>query len=148
MIPGIRSSYNEAFSEKTYQAFLSELHSVYPGAIEFRVAETPVFIPRGLGREMIDTCTYINDQICAPDFINKTHAAIPPGERVPGDIGHPHFLAFDFGICTNESGQPVPRLIEMQGFPSLFGSWHVMSGSRMAFRTISVGSTNHRISRS
>ncbi|MFN7280334.1 MAG: hypothetical protein ACK5VH_09250 [bacterium] len=121
MIPGIRSSYNEAFSEKTYQAFLSELHSVYPGAIEFRVAETPVFIPRGLGREMIDTCTYIIDQICAPDFINKTHAAIPPGERVPGDIGHPHFLAFDFGICTNESGQPVPRLIEMQGFPSLFG---------------------------
>ena len=70
---------------------------------------------------MIDTCTYIIDQICAPDFINKTHAAIPPGERVPGDIGHPHFLAFDFGICTNESGHPVPRLIEMQGFPSLFG---------------------------
>ena len=45
MIPGIRSSYNEAFSEKTYQAFLSELHSVYPGAIEFRVAETPVPVP-------------------------------------------------------------------------------------------------------
>ena len=121
MIPGIRSSYNEAFTPEIYQAFLKELHGVYPGAIEFRVAETPVFIPRALGEQMKDTCSYIIEQICDPDFIPKTDAAIPAGEQVPGEIGHPHFLAFDFGICTDSHGNPVPRLIEMQGFPTLFG---------------------------
>jgi hypothetical protein len=121
MITGIRSSYNEAFTPETYEAFLRELYGVYPGAIEFRVAETPVFIPRVLGKQMKDTCSYIIEQICAPDFIRKTDAAIPAGEQVPGDIGHPHFLAFDFGICTDANGNPAPRLIEMQGFPTLFG---------------------------
>ena len=121
MIPGIRSSYNEAFTPETYEAFLRELHGVYPGAIEFRVAETPVFIPRTLGQQMKDTCSYIIEQICAPDFIRKTDAAVPAGEQVPGEIGHPHFLAFDFGICTDADGKPAPRLIEMQGFPTLFG---------------------------
>jgi hypothetical protein len=121
MIPGIRSLYNEAFSPEMYQAFLKELHGVYPGAIEFRVAETPVFIPRELGALMKDTCSYIIEQICAPDFIQKTDAAIPRGEKIGGEIGHPHFLAFDFGICMDADGKPVPRLIEMQGFPTLFG---------------------------
>ena len=121
MIPGIRSSYNEAFSPEKYESFLKELHGVYPGAIEFRVAETPVFIPKALGQQMKDTCAYIIEQICAPDFVQKTNAAVPPGEQIPGDIGHPHFLAFDFGICIDAKGNPAPRLIEMQGFPTLFG---------------------------
>ncbi len=30
-------------------------------------------------------------------------------------------IAFDFGICIGEDGQPEPQLIEMQGFPTLFG---------------------------
>jgi hypothetical protein len=121
MIDNIRAAYNEAFTPDGYEAFLAELHAVYPGAIEFRVAETPVFIPKSMGDQMKETCSYIIDQITAPDFINKTEGAVPAGERVPGDIGHPHFLAFDFGICVGPDGKSEPRLIEMQGFPTLFG---------------------------
>jgi hypothetical protein len=33
---------------------------------------------------------------------------------------HTDFIAFDFGICIDESGIYNPQLIEMQGFPSLF----------------------------
>jgi hypothetical protein len=40
---------------------------------------------------------------------------------VPGDDSHYHFLAIDFGICRNESGELEPQLIELQAFPSLFG---------------------------
>ena len=39
---------------------------------------------------------------------------------------HAHMIAFDFGVCVNEeTGEHEPRLIEMQGFPTLFGfqSW-------------------------
>lgn len=121
MIDNIRTAYNEAFTPERYDTFLSELHAIYPGAIEFRVAETPVFIPRSMGDQMKETCRYIIDQICAADFITRTNAAVPHGERVRGEIGHPHFLAFDFGICEGSNGKPEPRLIEMQGFPTLFG---------------------------
>ena len=45
--------------------------------------------------------------------------------RVPSEDGHPHCIAFDFGICYNEKGELEPQLIEMQGFPTLFG-WQVL----------------------
>jgi hypothetical protein len=39
---------------------------------------------------------------------------------VPDESAHPNFIVVDFGICT-EGGRLVPRLIELQAFPSLFG---------------------------
>jgi hypothetical protein len=40
---------------------------------------------------------------------------------VPNEDAHSRFLQIDFAICQDEAGQFVPRLIELQGFPSLFG---------------------------
>ena len=50
-----------------------------------------------------------------------TERAIPDNWNVPNENDHPHFIALDFGICKDEDGNLVPKLIEMQGFPSLFG---------------------------
>jgi hypothetical protein len=41
--------------------------------------------------------------------------------KVPND-DHTTFLAIDFGIC--EEGAIVPKLIEVQGFPSLY-NYHI-----------------------
>ncbi|PZR27310.1 MAG: hypothetical protein DI535_10810 [Citrobacter freundii] len=120
MIPSIRKQYNDNFTPEKYQAFLKELHSAHPGAIEFRVAETPVFIPADFTKKMLDACESIVDLITAPSFIKMTDRAIPPSLNVPGDIHHAHFIAFDFGICVNDKGEYEPQLIEMQGFPTLF----------------------------
>ncbi len=38
-----------------------------------------------------------------------------------GDEKHAQFIVFDFGICENEKGGYEPQLIEMQGFPTLYG---------------------------
>ena len=46
MVPSLRKAYNEAFTRQRYDDFMTDLNSKYPGAIEFRIAETPVFIPR------------------------------------------------------------------------------------------------------
>lgn len=70
---------------------------------------------------MIDACESIIDIVMEPDYKGLTERAIPQSERVPGDDGHPEFIAFDFGICLNDEGHYEPQLIEMQGFPSLFG---------------------------
>lgn len=120
MVPAIRSAFNKAFTPEKYQAFLDDLHSVHPGAIEFRVAETAVFVPRSFTQKLLDACESIVDIIVDPKFRSLTDNAIPPHLRVPNENSHSHFIAFDFGICVNEEGGYEPQLIEMQGFPSLF----------------------------
>jgi len=121
MLPDQRNSFNHNFSEQKYEQLLSELNKDFVGAVDFRVAETPVFIDAHCNKQMLDTCDYIIDTIIHPNFTALTDAAIPPNKNVPNQTAHPHFLAFDFGICMNEKNEIVPELIEMQGFPSLYG---------------------------
>jgi hypothetical protein len=121
MIKAIRDQFNKNFTEEKYQDFLKDLYSKHPGAIEFRVAETPIFIPKDFTEKMIGACEAIVDVITAPDFKAITQRAIPKGENVPGENEHTDFIAFDFGICENGNGEMEPQLIEMQGFPTLFG---------------------------
>ncbi|MDX2049378.1 MAG: hypothetical protein SFU87_21510 [Chitinophagaceae bacterium] len=121
MIPALRKAFNDAFTKENYEAFLKDLHSKHPGAIEFRVAETPEFIPAAFGKKLIDACESIVDVIADPSFKKLTERAIPADEKVPGENDHTHMIAFDFGICMNDSGVLEPQLIEMQGFPTLFG---------------------------
>ena len=116
MIPHFRKLFNEAFTEEKYQTFLKDLNAAHPGAIEFRVAETPVFVPDDFRDKMISACESIVDIITAPGFKKESEKAIPPTDFVKGDETHPHFIAFDFGVCINSTGALEPQLIEMQGF--------------------------------
>lgn len=122
MVPALRSAFNRQFSNETYEAFLQDLNSKYPpGAIEFRVAETPVFVDKNFTAKMLDACDHIIDVICDPGFGAATERSIPAGERVPNETPKAQMIAFDFGICIDEAGELEPQLIEMQGFPTLFG---------------------------
>src|SRR5437773_8671802 len=120
MIPAIRKAYNESFRKENYEAFLEELNQAHPGEIEFRVAETPVFVPKDFTNKMLEACESIVDIIIDPKFKELTKDAIPKNLNVPGENDHSHFIAFDFGICINELGEYEPQLVEMQGFPTLF----------------------------
>jgi hypothetical protein len=120
MVPSIRKQFNDSFTKEKYEAFLHDLNSYFPGDIEFRVAETPVYVDRAFKQMLLEACESIVDVIVRPDFKEMTRQAIPPGLHVPNETEYSDFIAFDFGICENESGQLVPQLIEMQGFPTLF----------------------------
>jgi hypothetical protein len=121
MVPALRAAYNESFSRQRYEEFLKDLQSLHPGAIEFRIAETPVFVPREFAAKMTGACESIIDLILDPDFKKFTDRAVPPSDRVPRENDHSHFLVFDFGVCQDDAGELQPQLIEMQGFPSLYG---------------------------
>ena len=121
MVPGLRKKFNEAFSKEKYENFLQDLHSKYPGAIEFRIAETPEFIDKVFTQKLLDACERIIDLIVDPSFKTLTDRSIPKGENVPNENTISHMIAFDFGICVNEDNELEPQLIEMQGFPTLFG---------------------------
>lgn len=121
MVPSIRQAFNEQFTVDRYQSYLKDLNSKFPDAIEFRVAETPVFIDRSFKDKILAACESIVDVITQYNFNILTSHAIPSNVRVPNENTHTHFIAFDFGICENEKGEYEPQLIEMQGFPTLFG---------------------------
>lgn len=120
MVPELRKKFNEAFTEEKYEAFLEELNTAYGFKLAFRVAETPIFVPKYLKHKMLNACEQIIDIIKRPDFKQLTEKAIPKKWNVPNETNHTHFLAIDFAICKDADGSFSPRLIEMQGFPSLF----------------------------
>lgn len=120
MIEGYRKAFNNSFSAGKYEEFIASLQKGFT-TIPFRVAETPVFIPADLKEQLIAAGAEIIELIKQPDFKSLSAAAIPPAWNVAAENDHPHFLTFDFGICKDEQGKIVPRLIEMQGFPSLYG---------------------------
>lgn len=121
MVPGLREKFNRQFSKELYDNFLRDLDSQHPGAVLFRVAETPVFVNRDFHHKLIDACETIVDVITDESFKAMTDRSIPAGENVPQENAHPHMIAFDFGICTNAENELEPQLIEMQGFPTLYG---------------------------
>ena len=121
MIPRIRDQFNKNISEEKYKIFLKDLNSKHPGAIDFRVAETPIFIPKDFTEKMLNACESIVDVILQPGFKELTNRAIPANGNISDENEHTDFIAFDFGICENEKGETEPQLIEMQGFPTLFG---------------------------
>ena len=121
MVPSLRKAFNEAFTEQQFEAFLKDLNHLHPGAIEFRVAETPEFISKDFGDKIYEACENIIDHITDPGFKTLTEKSIPKNDFVPNENGHAHFIALDFGVCLNEDGELEPQLIEMQGFPTLFG---------------------------
>lgn len=115
-----RQTFNTNFTEEKYQSFLKQLSEGYP-EITFRVAESPIFISEDLKQKLIAAGDEIIALIKQDNFKDLTQNAIPKEWMVPNENDHPHFLTFDFGLCKDENGEVSPMLIEMQGFPSLYG---------------------------
>ena len=120
MIKALREQFNAGFTKEKYEAYMLRIENLHPGSLEFRNAETPIFVPREFTRTMLETCEDIIDVILDPKFPELTDRSIPQNLKIPGQDGHTQFLVFDFGICENEHGKLEPQLIEMQGFPTLY----------------------------
>lgn len=127
MQPDIRKQYNASFSQEKYKNFLADLNSTTSKPVEFRVAETPVFVPKYLKEKLIEACECIVDVIVQEDYKAKTDKAIPVSQNVPNENNHTSFLAIDFAVCQDDEGKFIPQLIELQGFPSLFGFQYLVS---------------------
>ncbi|MBC7920995.1 MAG: hypothetical protein H7Z75_07865 [Ferruginibacter sp.] len=129
MLPQIRRSYNESFSESAYAAFLEGMRREHGHPVLFRVAETPVFLPAALKGRLVEACEGILEVVMRKDFRQLSRGAIPAGLAVPNEDAHTTFLAIDFAVCRDEAGELVPQLIELQGFPSLYGYQELLNRS-------------------
>jgi len=120
MIKALREKFNAAYSKEKYDAYMQKIEGLHPGSLDFRNAETPVFVPKDFKDKMLSACDDIIDVITDPNFKSITERGIPADVKVPNENDHSHFVVFDFGVCENEAGELEPQLIEMQGFPTLF----------------------------
>ena len=114
-----RQLFNDNFSEAKYTNFIEDITSDFDYKVTFRIGETPFFIPNELKEQLLEGCQQVIDFIKRDDFKTLTNRALELNRKVPNEDNHSTFLAIDFGICE-EDGKIVPKLIEVQGFPSLF----------------------------
>ena len=119
MIQSFREQFNASFTPEKYDAFLKDIASDFNFAPTFRIAETPFFIPEELKKQIQQGCEEVISFIKKSDFKSLTQRSIDLNTSVPNEDAHSQFLAIDFGVCE-ENGKIVPKLIEIQGFPSVF----------------------------
>lgn len=120
MIKDLRSRFNSWFTQEKFEAYRQQMNTDYNHEIGFRLSETPVFLPSELIADILSASEAIVDFIIGNDIKTLTQPAIEKEFNVPREDAHTMFLAMDFGICEDENGKIVPKLIELQGFPSLY----------------------------
>ena len=120
MIASIRQKFNAAFTEEAYQNYLAFLNTPFPGALDFSVAETPIFIDKNFTEKLLSTGDYVNQVIQSNSFKSITEPSLKNVPLFPNESALPQCIVMDFALAMNEHNELVPALIELQGFPSLF----------------------------
>ena len=139
MVPELRQAFNATFTQQRYQEMLDWIAAQYNHRPPFRIAETPVFVPADLKRKLFEACEEITQVITAPDFRQRSQSAVLAGQSVPNETPHTTFLQMDFGVCIDEAGNYIPQLIEVQGFPSLYGFQDLLARAYHRFFDIPQG---------
>lgn len=142
MHPELRQRFNADFSADKYDALLRCVNEAVRWPADFRISETPIFLTREFRDEAVSAAEMLAAETRTPEFARHAANAIPPGLEVPNESSHPEILIVDLGICE-EDGRLVPRLIELQAFPSLFGFQFMLLGCmRRSFRAIPTNWTS------
>jgi len=116
----LRARFNADFTSEKYRALIQCLNTTEYWPSHFRTAESPIFLTREFTDEIVQAANEILAMVRTPAFRDYAADSVPPGLEVPNESTHPNFIAVDFGVCA-EGDRLVPRLIELQGFPSLYG---------------------------
>ena len=116
----LRARFNADFTPDKYAALVRCVNETEKWPADFRISETPIFLTRDFTDEVTRAAKEIVDAMRTQEFAIHAAAAVPKGLEVPNEAAHPNFLVVDFAICA-EDDRLVPRLIELQAFPSLFG---------------------------
>ncbi|MBI4902962.1 MAG: hypothetical protein HY820_04955 [Acidobacteria bacterium] len=128
MIASLRERFNRSFTPALYQSLLAEVDRKAGCHVKYRQAETPCFFPKRILHEMSEAGEALVTELLAnPQYLADSRAIIPPEYDTPYEAPHPMFVCADFGLVCTETGRLEPRLVEIQGFPSLYASQRILS---------------------
>jgi hypothetical protein len=129
MIPALRQQFNANYTLEKYQRLLKLLEERCGTPVKFRVCETPCFLPKPLLDQMSEYGKELIQQLNSIEYRKASSAAIPDQFRVPRETNRPLFVQVDFGLVRDQSGKLQPKLVELQGFPSLYAYQAMLSQS-------------------
>jgi hypothetical protein len=122
LVPEFRERFNRHWAPELYAEFTRRNDEHCGTHVEFRRSETPVFFPKPLLEKMVRYGKELYHQLASnPEYRRASDAAIPPEFKVPNESPHPLFVQADFGLVRLEDGSLEPKLVEIQGFPSVYG---------------------------
>ncbi|PYV20085.1 MAG: hypothetical protein DMG07_00190 [Acidobacteria bacterium] len=114
-----RKLFNAAFTGECYDRYRRALSERLNTPFYFRLAESPVFLPEDLRGRFVSTACEILDQLSDPSRLALMKRAVPPEWDTPRMDALPSFAQIDLAVARDAEGRLAPRLIELQGFPSL-----------------------------
>jgi hypothetical protein len=122
VIPELRQQFNQLWTPELYREFLQSVEERSGATPGFRCSETPVFLPKKLLEKMVRYGRELYEQLASSSEYRKaSDAAIPAEFRVPNEAEHSLFVQADFGLVREPNGDLEPKLVEIQGFPSIYG---------------------------
>jgi hypothetical protein len=127
MIPSLRQQFNANFTPEKYQRLLATMDQRCGTPVKFRISETPCFLSKPLLDQMAQYGKELIHQLGSLEYRKASFDAIPPEWNVPHETPHPMFIQVDFGLVQDESGKLAPKLVELQGFPSLYAYQAMLS---------------------
>ena len=127
MIPALRQQFNSTFTREKYQAFLKLMEERCGAPVKFQISETPCFFPKPLLDQMSQYGEELIRQLGGLEYRKASFEAIPPDFNVPRESPHPLFIQVDFGLVRDAAAKLQPKLVELQGFPSLYAYQAMLS---------------------
>jgi len=140
LIPELRARFNGSFSPARYQSLLARIEEACGVPTPFRVSETPCFFPSHLLERLARAGGELIAQLVGnPEYESVSARAVPAAYDVPGEPAHPLFVQVDFGLIRDERGEIQPRLVEIQGFPSLYAYQVALAEAYLAAYGLDLG---------
>jgi len=121
MSKALRDDFNARWTPQKYENFLMLLSERCGTTVGFRNSETPCFFDAEfLERTAATGEILIRQLVESADYKAVSDAALPDRYKVPNESPAPMFVQVDFGVVRDADGNNHPRLVEIQGFPSLY----------------------------
>lgn len=121
MDPALRERFNSQWTEALYRTVREDLERRLSCRVPFRVAETPIFFPAAFREKFSRAANEIVALLSDPRWIAAQQDPVPRAYKAPRRDALPQVAQVDFAIVREKDGTFGPRLVELQGFPSLYG---------------------------
>lgn len=120
MEPELRRRFNECWTPQLFERVRGDLERRLGCPIPFPMAESPMFLPASLRERLERTASEIMEQLVRPEFIRRAEESIPERWKGPGRGTLPQLAVVDLAIVREQDGSLGCRVVELQGFPSLY----------------------------
>jgi hypothetical protein len=119
MHSSVRATFNRAFSPALFEKLQARLFARV-GTTPFPLAETPLFLDPPLREALGSAAEALTGQLLVPATLAKLRGTVPARYDVPETTALPDCVQVDFALADDGHGGIVPRLVELQAFPSLY----------------------------